>query len=229
MARPPGHGTGFEARRQEIIDTAAALFAQRGYAGTGIAEIGQAAGLGKGALYYYIGSKENLLVEIQERVLGPLLRSSRRIDQLDEAPVLKLRLVSETLLEMILRRLDHIWVYEHDYRYLQGEKLSRFLYQRREFESIVRGLLESGMDSGVLRSMDPQLAVLQFLNLHNHTYQWGHLAAAWGAARLSREYCATLIAGFGQNGADLDTLEVQVRDFRARYEGPSLMAHDSND
>jgi AcrR family transcriptional regulator len=127
MARPSGHGTGFETRRQEIIDEAATLFARRGYAGTGIAEIGKTVGLGKGALYYYIGSKENLLVEIQGRVLRPLLRSARRIDKLDEAPLLKLRLLSESLLEMILRRLDHIRVYEHDYRYLQGENLSRLL------------------------------------------------------------------------------------------------------
>jgi len=167
MARPSGHGTGFETRRQETIDTAATLFARRGYAGTGIAEIGETVGLGKGALYYYIGPKENLLVEIQGRALRPLLRSARRIDKLDEAPVLKLRLLSESLLEMILRRLDHIRVYEHDYRYPQGENLSRLLRQRREFEAIVRGLLKSGMETGALGQMNSQLAVLQFLNLHN--------------------------------------------------------------
>jgi AcrR family transcriptional regulator len=229
MARPAGHGIGFETRRQEIIDTAAALFARSGYAGIGIAEIGKEVGLGKGALYYYISSKENLLVEIQGRVLRPLLRSARRIDELNEAPVLKLRLLSETLLEMILWRLDHIWVYEHDYRHLQGENLSRFLRERGEFEAIVRSLLEAGMETGALRSMDPQLAALQFLNLHNHTYQWGHPGGEWDAARLAQEYCATLIFGLGQNNANLDELEEQVRDFRSRYNGPTLMAHDSND
>jgi len=229
MARPSGHGTGFETRRQEIIDEAATLFARRGYAGTGIAEIGKTVGLGKDALYYYIGSKENLLVEIQGRVLRPLLRSARRIDKLDEAPVLKLRLLSESLLEMILRRLDHIRVYEHDYRYLQGENLSRLLRQRREFEDIVRGLLESGMETGALGQMDSQLAVLQFLNLHNHTYQWGHPNRTWDAARLSQEYCATLIHGLGRNGVSLDNVEAQVREFRIRYDGMTLMAHDNND
>lgn len=229
MARPPGHGAGFEVKRQEIIDTAAALFARSGYAATGIAEIGKEIGLGKGALYYYIGSKENLLVEIQGRVLRPLLRSARRIDALNEAPVLKLRLLSETLLEMILRRLDHIWVYEHDYRYLQGENLSRLLRQRREFEAIVRGLMRTAMESGALRSADPQLAVLQFLNLHNHTYQWVHPGGVWDATYLSQEYCATLFFGLGPSSDCADTLAGEVRAFRGRYAGPTLMAHDSDD
>ncbi|MGH1553825.1 helix-turn-helix domain-containing protein [Streptomyces sp. L7] len=43
----------------------------RGYAATSIGDLGRAVGLAKGALYYYIGSKENLLIEIQSRVLRP--------------------------------------------------------------------------------------------------------------------------------------------------------------
>ncbi|MEV0738756.1 TetR/AcrR family transcriptional regulator [Streptomyces sp. NPDC050549] len=50
MPRSPGHGPDFETRRQEIIDKAAALFVKKGYAATGIAEVGDVAGLGRGAL-----------------------------------------------------------------------------------------------------------------------------------------------------------------------------------
>ncbi|WP_326565611.1 TetR/AcrR family transcriptional regulator [Amycolatopsis rhabdoformis] len=216
MPRPPGHGPGYEVKRQEIIDQAAALFAKQGYAATGIAEIGQVAGLAKGALYYYIGSKENLLVEIQDRVLRPLLTAARRIATLDEDPVLRLRLLSETLLDIILARLDHIWVYEHDYRHLRGANRARLLRQRREFERIVLEILTAAMDSGAFRRLDPRLAMLQFLNLHNHTYQWARPDGPWDAAFLSREYCATLISGFCSPGYDVADLEERVAQFRAR-------------
>jgi AcrR family transcriptional regulator len=224
MPRPPGHGPGYEIKRQEIIDLAAELFARNGYAATGIAEIGKAAGLAKGALYYYIGSKENLLVEIQDRVLRPLLRAARQIAALDEDPVLRLRLLSETLLGIILARLDHIWVYEHDYRHLQGANLSRLLRQRREFERIVGGLLDAAMESGAFRPMDRRLAVLQFLNLHNHTYQWVKPGGDWDAAVLSREYCATLISGFRSPGYDMSDLEERVQRFRSGQDGWNLDA-----
>jgi AcrR family transcriptional regulator len=215
MPRPPGHGPGYEVKRQEIIDLAADLFAKQGYAATGIAEIGKVAGLAKGALYYYIGSKENLLVEIQDRVLGPLLRAARRIATLEEEPVLRLRLLSEVLLGIILERLDHIWVYEHDYRHLRGANRARLLRQRREFERIVQDLLVAAMESGVFRKMDPRLAMLQFLNLHNHTYQWARPGGEWSAEFLSKEYCATLIAGFRGESYDSADLEARVQSFRA--------------
>jgi AcrR family transcriptional regulator len=216
MPRPPGHGPGYEIKRQEIIDQAADLFARKGYASTGIAELGEVAGLAKGALYYYIGSKENLLVEIQDRVLRPLLIAARRINALDEDPVLRLRLLSGTLLSIILERLDHIWVYEHDYRHLRGANRARLLRQRREFERIVQDLLVEAMESGAFRQIDPRLAMLQFLNLHNHTYQWARPGGEWTAEFLSREYCATLIAGFRTSDFDAEDLERQVSDFHAR-------------
>ncbi|MFF3149467.1 TetR/AcrR family transcriptional regulator, partial [Streptomyces sp. NPDC057927] len=127
MPRPPGHGPGFEVRRQKIIDVAASLFAEQGYAATSINDLGRAVGLAKGALYYYIVSKENLLIEIQSRVMRPLLSRARQIAELDEDPLLRLRLLSESLLTIIFRRLDHIWVYEHDYRSLSGDELETLL------------------------------------------------------------------------------------------------------
>lgn len=222
MGRPPGHGPGYEVKKQEIIDIAAGLFARNGYAATGITEIGDAVGLAKGALYYYIRSKEMLLVDIQERVLDPLLSSANTIRHLDTSPPVKLRLLSETLLRIIFERLDHIWVYEHDYRHLTGENLSRMLARRHEFENIVRDLLIDNMDAGVFRREDPTLAMLQFLNLHNHTYQWLKPENRWSADFLSREYCKTLFNGLATSGYDLDSLEAEVDVFRHSTSNPSL-------
>ena len=221
MPRPPGHGPGYEIKRQEIIDQAAELFAKQGYAATGIAEIGQVAGLAKGALYYYIGSKENLLVEIQDRVLRPLLTSARRIAALDEDPVLRLRLLSQALLENILARLDHVWVYEHDHRHLRGTNRARLLRQRREFEKIIQDLLTAAMDDGSFRKLDPRLAMLQFLNMHNHTYQWVKPGGEWDAETLAREYCTTLIVGFRNPAYQVDDLEDRVREFLAQRQTPA--------
>lgn len=204
MARPPGSKDRYDERREEIIDRAAALFAVKGYAATGVTELGEAVGLGRGALYYYIQSKENLLVAIQDRVLGPLLAEANRIVDLDEQPIARLRLLSEALLSLILTRRDHIRVYEHDYPHLTGSNLKRVLDQRRQFEGLVQGLLEEAIADGTLRDMDARLATLQFLNLHNHTYQWSRTAVRhWSVQELSQEYCRTLLYGMARERAEL--------------------------
>jgi len=217
MARPPGPKDRYDGRREEIIDRAAALFAAKGYAATGVSELGEAVGLGRGALYYYIESKENLLVAIQDRVLGPLTAEATKIVGADARAVVRLRLLSEALLRLILTRVDHIRVYEHDFPQLTGKNLKHVLDQRRQFESLVQGLLEEAIADGTLRDMDPHLAALQFLNLHNHTYQWARTANRhWSVQELSREYCATLLHGMARSSSDLTGLEQEAEQARLR-------------
>ena len=89
-------------RRNEIVDLSARLFAANGYAATGIREIGDAAELARGALYYYIDSKESLLGEIHDRVMDPLLSQTRNIVELAASATTRLRLISEVLLTQII-------------------------------------------------------------------------------------------------------------------------------
>ncbi|HWA67920.1 MAG TPA: helix-turn-helix domain-containing protein, partial [Mycobacteriales bacterium] len=72
-------GANWEARRRAIIDTSAGVFAQGGYHGTGIAELCEANELGKGALYHYIGSKEELLAAITDLVMDEVLAGVDRV------------------------------------------------------------------------------------------------------------------------------------------------------
>src|SRR4051794_37127513 len=51
-------------RRDQLMRTAAALFAERGYHPTSVADIVGALGVGKGVFYWYFTSKEELLAEI---------------------------------------------------------------------------------------------------------------------------------------------------------------------
>src|ERR1700743_2702257 len=79
---PEQRGERWHQRRTAIVDAAAKLFAERGYHATGTAELCEAVGLGKGSLYYYVDSKENLLYLIHERVMNQVLGLVTRIADL---------------------------------------------------------------------------------------------------------------------------------------------------
>ena len=64
----------WETRYQAIIDTSAGVFARGGYHATGITELCVANDLGKGALYHYIGSKEDLLAAIHEHLQRAIVK-----------------------------------------------------------------------------------------------------------------------------------------------------------
>jgi AcrR family transcriptional regulator len=61
-------------RKQQILDAAAALFAERGYAQTRIADICEAAGVAKGLYYWYFENKESLFAELVRSMRQQLRR-----------------------------------------------------------------------------------------------------------------------------------------------------------
>lgn len=56
--------------REKILDTAEPLFARSGFAGVGLREVAERAGLGKSSLFYHFPSKVKLYVAVLERVFG---------------------------------------------------------------------------------------------------------------------------------------------------------------
>jgi AcrR family transcriptional regulator len=56
-------------RRQQILDSATATFAQKGYHAASIADVCQAAGIGRGTLYQYFDDKIDLLRALADRIV----------------------------------------------------------------------------------------------------------------------------------------------------------------
>lgn len=182
-------------KREQVVDVAVELFSKNGYVGTGVQDIGEAAGLARGALYYYIGSKDALLAEIHDRVMDPLLAESAAILEMEGSFETRLRLLSESLLWQILNRQEHVWVFLHEYRQLEGEYREVFRDKRQRFESHIRQVLTEGGEQGVLRVDDVELTTLAFLNLHNYTYQWQAGRKDLQVEKLAGFYCEIFFNG----------------------------------
>ena len=111
-----------EVRKQQIARIAARLFAANGYHSTGMSELSEAVGLGKGALYYHIGSKEELLYEISaEHVQQMVAYGEALVAREDLSAPEKVRSLSRTLLRTISENLPEVTVFFHEIRTLGGE------------------------------------------------------------------------------------------------------------
>src|SRR5436309_5120432 len=130
----------WEARRQAIVDTSAHLFARNGYHATGITELCAANDLGKGALYHYIGSKEELLVAIHDRVMDEVMAGAERVAESGGSPAAQLAMLGDELLDVIRRYPDHVWVFLHEFHALTGERTDQFRDRRREYERLVENI-----------------------------------------------------------------------------------------
>ena len=65
-------------RREQILVTAAEMFARKGFHGVSIAELGAACGVSGPALYRHFPSKDAVLAEMLVEISDELLREGRR-------------------------------------------------------------------------------------------------------------------------------------------------------
>jgi len=162
----------WQLRREAIIDTSAKVFARQGYHATGIMELCTANELGKGALYHYIGSKEELLAAIHDRVMDEVLAGGERVAAAGGTPSAQLEMLGAELLDVIHRYPDHVWVFLHEFPALTGERAEQFRTRRRQYEKQVEGVLQAGVKTGEFRKLDPRLTAMAWLGMHNYTYLW---------------------------------------------------------
>jgi AcrR family transcriptional regulator len=92
-------------RREQLIDVARGLFAERGYAGTAVEEIAARAGVSKPVVYEHFGGKEGLYAEVVEREVS-LLLSRMRASLTSGAGREVLEAAAKALLDYIAERPD---------------------------------------------------------------------------------------------------------------------------
>jgi AcrR family transcriptional regulator len=124
-------------RREQLLQTAVALFTERGYRGTSVRDITRAAGVTEAVLYHYFDSKSDLLTAVLARY-APFASYGELIAQADAAAV-----------EDVLARLGHEFL--------------RLVRERRSF--VLTLLSEAPVDpdiaavlSGMLRSIVGDIA-----------------------------------------------------------------------
>ena len=79
VATPPPRQRRKEARPQELLDAAIALFAEKGFAATRSDEVAARAGVSKGTLYLYYPSKEELFKAVVRSRLSTLIAEGEEL------------------------------------------------------------------------------------------------------------------------------------------------------
>lgn len=105
-----------DVRKNEILDAAAHLFAEKGFDNTSVADIMAAVGIAKGTLYHHFKSKENIMDALIEWQTSKILSAARK-EAGDKSVPVKERIV-RTILAL------HV-----DTEQREGEKMVRHLHK----------------------------------------------------------------------------------------------------
>jgi len=97
-------------RVQELLDAAAHLFAQHGYAATSMRDIALAVNMQVGSVYYHFASKEELLVAVYNAGVTQLEEAAAAAMAKETQPWARLEALCHAHLEVILKDSDYAQV-----------------------------------------------------------------------------------------------------------------------
>ena len=167
---PEGDGTPVPRR---LLAAATRLFADQGYDRTSVQEIVEAAGVTKGALYHYFGSKEDLLQEVYARLLR---LQQERLDMYagSQEPVEeRLRAAAADVVVTTIENLDDASIFFRSIHQLSPEKNKQVRAERRRYHERFRALVEEGQQAGVFtRDIPADLVVDYHFGSIHHLSTW---------------------------------------------------------
>jgi len=187
-------------QKTAIREQAARLFAERGYHATGIQDICEAVGLGRGALYHHIHSKEELLFEISMLGLDELLEVSGEIATERLAASEKLRRLSRALMRNIAENRMALTVYFRELDLMSPKYRGELVERRADYQNLWQRILEEGAANGEFDAVDPVL-VKGLLGMHNHSYLWMREGGRLSPEQIADRFCDVLLGGLRRSAA----------------------------
>jgi AcrR family transcriptional regulator len=135
-ARAPGPGLGAQTarghkRRTLILTVAGGLFAENGYDGVSITDIGVAAGITGPAIYRYFPGKEDILVSIYQDLYRQSLEAVQAVTLSDGTPLAKLEMLVKMQIELATGQPERIRIVDSEARHLPPDTAKAFAQERR--------------------------------------------------------------------------------------------------
>lgn len=158
-------------QRERIQHIAAKLFADRGYRAIGVAEIGQAVGLGRGALYYHISSKEDLLFNIVVRYIEDLVIFGQGALQKETDPRQRIRRLSRYLMRVIAQNLPEMTVCFREADALTGQRHKIVSDLHQQYQDVWHRTFKDGEAQGYFKSL-PLVALKGILGMYFYSFLW---------------------------------------------------------
>lgn len=179
---------------ERLIDAATRLFADKGYERVAVQEIVEHAGVTKGAMYHYFGSKDDLLHEIYARVLREQTRQLESVAS-SAAPLReRLAAAASDVVVSSIDNLDDNTIFLQSMHQLSPDKQKAVRAERRKYHERFRGLIEEGQASGEFRTDKPADVVVDFFfgSVH-HLGSWYRRSGSLTARQIGDHYADLLL------------------------------------
>lgn len=159
--------------QKAIVAAAAELFARNGFGATSLDDIAERLGATKGALYYHIKNKEDILRQIYLMVLTASEEPLAEIVAAPLPPAEKLARAISHHVSVAANRSPAMTVFYREHPHLTGPFAREIVLRKKVYERYFEQIIEEGQTAGVFsRAIDAKIATFGLLGMCNWLSQW---------------------------------------------------------
>jgi AcrR family transcriptional regulator len=184
-------------RRDELLELAAAMFAERGLRATTVRDIADAAGILSGSLYHHFASKEEMVDEVLRGFLDWLFERYQHIVDTEPNPLERFKGLFMASFDAIEDRHAQVVIYQDEAKRLSSQP--RFSYVEdlnRKQRQMWVDVLRQGIKEGYFR---PDLDVdLVYRFIRDTTWvsvRWYQPGGPLTAEQVGRQYLSIVLGG----------------------------------
>ena len=168
---PRGKAPTFESQRAAILQTAATLFAEKGFASASMADLAEACGVSKALLYHYYRDKAHLLFDTADSYLDTLIAIVAEVSERRLAPMEHFKaLVARLMQEYEHAQAQHM-VLVQDVKFLGAAQHARIIAKERQVVDAVAQAIAALKPRFRKKAMRVPLAMILF-GMINWTFTW---------------------------------------------------------
>lgn len=161
-------------RWSQIQTAATTVFNRLGYANSTLEDVAAEVGVRRATLYYYVATKEELLVSL---LSGPIRDLRVGLEAIATEPVSTRQKLTTALLEYtrVLRTHPELTIFnqENVHKVMSGPAADELIADADRYGNVLTEVVRRGVAAGELRSdVDPRVAVMGLLGMFNWLYRW---------------------------------------------------------
>ncbi|WP_319432321.1 TetR/AcrR family transcriptional regulator [Mycobacterium sp. RTGN5] len=152
---------------------AAAVFGREGFGRARLEDVAAEVGINRASLYYYVGTKEELLIALIEGPALEMTRHCREALESDGRADVKLRRALRHYVEDLQNRPELFLLFSESHHIAAMSGTEGIVSNADDYGRTLLAIIEEGITTEVFRSdLDPRMVMLGVLGMHNWIYRW---------------------------------------------------------
>lgn len=160
-----------ETRKQQIVNTAAMLFKEKGYSAVTMRDIAKAMGIKASSLYNHISSKQDILTNIIISLAEEFTNGMQAIKSSNINSIEKLKQIISLHINITIKSTYGMSSLNNDWMHLE-EKLDYYLKLRDDYEENFREIIQKGIEKGEIVNENAEVMLFSILSTLRSLHLW---------------------------------------------------------